>query len=110
MSSVIAEVGILENRVEVLEQREESTRRRFEQHLSDDAGERKAMAAALESIRFDVHAIREGKKSIMRMGRAFLLIAGLTGTGVVLAGKWTLEHALADWQTQHDPAQHKEIP
>jgi hypothetical protein len=100
--SEAATIAVLAERVENLDEKLDSTRQRFDEHLEDEAGERRAMTAALEGIRFDVHAIREGKKAVLRMLSVGLFILGATG-------KWTLEHALTDWQTQHDPSRHKEI-
>jgi hypothetical protein len=107
---MIAEVVRLEERVETLEEREESTRRKFEAHLTDEADSRRSTAEALQAIRFDVHEIRAGEKSRVRMAKLFLLVATLTGAGVVMAARWTLEHALADWQQQHDPSGWRRIP
>lgn len=88
--SEAATIAVLAERVENLDEKLDSTRQRFDEHLED------------EGIRFDVHAIREGKKAVLRMLSVGLFILGATG-------KWTLEHALTDWQTQHDPSRHKEI-
>ncbi len=109
MSSIIAEVEFLERRLDEIEEDVKTTRKHFDDHLTAEAIERKAMTVALEGIRFDVHAIREGKRAVLRMLSVGLFIVGAAGTGVVLAAKWALEHALMDWQTQHDPSRHKEI-
>jgi len=105
-----ADLAVLVERVDTLEEREESTRRKFEEHLTDEADSRRSTAESLQAIRFDVHEIRTGKKSLVRMARLAVLVLGLTGAGVVVAAKWTLEHALADWQKQHNPAEWRTIP
>lgn len=108
--SEAATIAVLAERVENLDEKLDSTRQRFDEHLTAEAGERRAMTIALEGIRFDVHEIRTGKKSMVRMARMGVAIFAFGIGGFVLAAKWTLEHALADWQTQHDPSRHKEIP
>ena len=104
-----ASLELLEERIGQLDEALDSTRKRFDAHLSEEAIERKAMAAALQAIQLDVHAIREGKKALVAGVRIALVILGLTGAGVVVAARWVGMHAMQDWQTQNDPSRHKEI-
>lgn len=104
-TDIVVELARHSERIRELEESEESTRKKFDAA----AGEQRTMAASLESIRFDVHAIREGKKSIMRMARAALFILGITGAGLVAGVRWAAIHWLHDLQVINETSLHERI-
>lgn len=79
----------LAERMSGYEKREDSTRRRLEEHLEDTNAERKATATALEAIRMDIHRLLVQKRIIIAL---ILFVSG----GIVGTIKWTMEHALDD--------------
>lgn len=105
-----ADFALLEHRVEVLEQREESTRRRLGEQEVELRDALAKQADALMSIRDDVHEIRAGKRAMVKLAGVAIAIVGATGVGVAASARWAITHWLQDLQTQHDPTYHRRIP
>lgn len=105
-----ANILVLETRLESLEERQERHEEESLHRHEARAESEKAMAEALQAIRFDVHEIREGKKSILRMVKVGLAVFTFGMAGVVAVTNWAVTHWIRDLQVQNDPSLHRGIP
>lgn len=104
-----ADFAVLEERIDTLEEREESTRRKFEAHLAEELADRKAVAEALQAIRFDVHEIRSGKRSLVRSAKMAVAVLAFGTAGFVAVARWTIVHWLQDLKIANDPSEWRRI-
>lgn len=91
-----ADIAVLAERVDSLDQRLDSTRQRFDDHAQAQGIRDGELTRALQAIQLDVADIRAGKRAMLWLARIVLAAVVTLGGGALLLGKWATDHYLQD--------------